>query len=242
MLKAPNGTIRVLVEGIQRAQILEYTELEDYTSVDIQLMHEDDSKDVEDEALMRTSLDHFDQYIKISKKISAETYAAVTDIEEPGRMADIVASHLPLKLKDKQDILETADIKERLNKVIRSIHNEKEVLEIEKKIGQRVKRSMERTQKEYYLREQMKAIQKELGDKEGKTGEVQSLTEKIEEAGMPERVKETALKELSRYEKVPSSSAESSVIRNYIDWLIALPWSDETEDKLDIKKSRRNLR
>lgn len=152
-------------------------------------------------------------------------------------MADIVASHLPLKLKDKQDILETADIKERLNKVIRSIHNEKEVLEIEKKIGQRVKRSMERTQKEYYLREQMKAIQKELGDKEGKTGEVQSLTEKIEEAGMPERVKETALKELSRYEKVPSSSAESSVIRNYIDWLIALPWSDETEDKLDIKKA-----
>lgn len=96
---------------------------------------------------------------------------------------------------------------------------------------------MERTQKEYYLREQMKAIQKELGDKEGKTGEVQSLTEKIEEAGMPERVKETALKELSRYEKVPSSSAESSVIRNYIDWLIALPWSDETEDKLDIKKA-----
>ena len=168
MLKLPNGTIRVLVEGIQRAQILEYAELEDYTSVDIQLMHEDDSKDVEDEALMRTLLDHFDQYIKISKKISAETYAAVTDIEEPGRMADIVASHLPLKLKDKQDILETADIKERLNKVIRSIHNEKEVLEIEKKIGQRVKRSMERTQKEYYLREQMKAIQKELGDKEGK--------------------------------------------------------------------------
>lgn len=111
------------------------------------------------------------------------------------------------------------------------------MLEIEKKIGQRVKRSMERTQKEYYLREQMKAIQKELGDKEGKTGEVQSLTEKIEEAGMPERVKETALKELSRYEKVPSSSAESSVIRNYIDWLIALPWSDETEDKLDIKKA-----
>ena len=129
-------------------------------------MHEDDSKDVEDEALMRTLLDHFDQYIKFLK-ISAETYAAVTDIEEPGRMADIVASHLPLKLKDKQDILETADIKERLNKVIRSIHNEKKCWRL-RKIGQRVKRSMERTQKEYYLREQMKAIQKELGDKEGK--------------------------------------------------------------------------
>lgn len=156
-------------------------------------------------------------------------------------MADIVASHLPLKLKDKQDILETADVKDRLNKVIDFINNEKEVLEIEKKIGQRVKRSMERTQKEYYLREQMKAIQKELGDKEGKTGEVQTLTEKIEEAGMPDHVKETALKELNRYEKIPSSSAESSVIRNYIDWLIALPWTDETDDKLDLKEAGRLL-
>ncbi|KIO60152.1 ATP-dependent protease La Type I [Bacillus subtilis] len=241
MLKLPNGTIRVLVEGLKRAHIVKYNEHEDYTSVDIQLIHEDDSKDTEDEALMRTLLDHFDQYIKISKKISAETYAAVTDIEEPGRMADIVASHLPLKLKDKQDILETADVKDRLNKVIDFINNEKEVLEIEKKIGQRVKRSMERTQKEYYLREQMKAIQKELGDKEGKTGEVQTLTEKIEEAGMPDHVKETALKELNRYEKIPSSSAESSVIRNYIDWLVALPWTDETDDKLDLKEAGRLL-
>ncbi|WP_111909796.1 endopeptidase La, partial [Bacillus tequilensis] len=241
MLKLPNGTIRVLVEGLKRAQIVKYNEHEDYTSVDIQLIHEDESKDTEDEALMRTLLDHFDQYIKISKKISAETYAAVTDIEEPGRMADIVASHLPLKLKDKQDILETADVKDRLNKVIDFINNEKEVLEIEKKIGQRVKRSMERTQKEYYLREQMKAIQKELGDKEGKTGEVQTLTEKIEEAGMPDHVKETALKELNRYEKIPSSSAESSVIRNYIDWLTALPWTDETDDKLDLKEAGRLL-
>ncbi|MGG1105676.1 endopeptidase La [Bacillus subtilis] len=241
MLKLPNGTIRVLVEGLKRAHIVKYNEHEDYTSVDIQPIHEDDSKDTEDEALMRTLLDHFDQYIKISKKISAETYAAVTDIEEPGRMADIVASHLPLKLKDKQDILETADVKDRLNKVIDFINNEKEVLEIEKKIGQRVKRSMERTQKEYYLREQMKAIQKELGDKEGKTGEVQTLTEKIEEAGMPDHVKETALKELNRYEKIPSSSAESSVIRNYIDWLVALPWTDETDDKLDLKEAGRLL-
>ncbi|MBU8786820.1 MULTISPECIES: endopeptidase La [Bacillus] len=234
MLKLPNGTIRVLVEGIQRARIVEYHDLDDYTSVTIERIEEDTEKDVEDEALMRTLLDHFDQYIKISKKISAETFAAVTDIEEPGRMADIVASHLPLKLKDKQEVLETIDVKARLNKVIDLIHNEKEVLEIEKKIGQRVKRSMERTQKEYYLREQMKAIQKELGDKEGKAGEVQKLTDKIEEAGMPDHVKETAFKELNRYEKIPSSSAESSVIRNYIEWLISLPWNDATEDRLDI--------
>ncbi|AKC66873.1 endopeptidase La [Bacillus altitudinis] len=235
MLKLPNGTIRVLVEGLNRAQIETYMELEDYTSVDIKELTEEELKDAEAEALMRTLLDHFDQYIKISKKISAETYATVTDIEEPGRMADIVASHLPLKLKDKQEVLETVDVKKRLNRVISLIHNEKEVLEIEKKIGQRVKRSMERTQKEYYLREQMKAIQKELGDKEGKTGEVSTLMAKIEESGMPDSVRETALKELNRYEKIPSSSAESSVIRNYIDWLINLPWGTYTEDRLDLK-------
>ncbi|MCY7566003.1 endopeptidase La [Bacillus safensis] len=235
MLKLPNGTIRVLVEGLNRAQIESYVELEDYTSVDIKELAEEELKDAEAEALMRTLLDHFDQYIKISKKISAETYATVTDIEEPGRMADIVASHLPLKLKDKQEVLETVDVKKRLNRVISLIHNEKEVLEIEKKIGQRVKRSMERTQKEYYLREQMKAIQKELGDKEGKTGEVSSLMSKIEESSMPDSVRETALKELNRYEKIPSSSAESSVIRNYIDWLINLPWGIYTEDRLDLK-------
>ncbi|MFP3419966.1 endopeptidase La [Bacillus sp. SIMBA_154] len=235
MLKLPNGTIRVLVEGLNRAQIESYVELEDYTSVDIKELAEEELKDAEAEALMRTLLDHFDQYIKISKKISAETYATVTDIEEPGRMADIVASHLPLKLKDKQEVLETVDVKKRLDRVISLIHNEKEVLEIEKKIGQRVKRSMERTQKEYYLREQMKAIQKELGDKEGKTGEVSTLMSKIEESGMPDSVRETALKELNRYEKIPSSSAESSVIRNYIDWLINLPWGIYTEDRLDLK-------
>ncbi|MBU8695603.1 endopeptidase La [Bacillus pumilus] len=235
MLKLPNGTIRVLVEGLNRAKIKSYVELEDYTSVDIKELAEEELKDAEAEALMRTLLDHFDQYIKISKKISAETYATVTDIEEPGRMADIVASHLPLKLKDKQEVLETVDVKKRLNRVISLIHNEKEVLEIEKKIGQRVKRSMERTQKEYYLREQMKAIQKELGDKEGKTGEVSSLMSKIEESSMPDSVRETALKELNRYEKIPSSSAESSVIRNYIDWLIGLPWGIYTEDRLDLK-------
>ncbi|PRR93402.1 MULTISPECIES: endopeptidase La [unclassified Bacillus (in: firmicutes)] len=235
MLKLPNGTIRVLVEGLNRAQIESYVELEDYTSVDIKELAEEELKDAEAEALMRTLLDHFDQYIKISKKISAETYATVTDIEEPGRMADIVASHLPLKLKDKQEVLETVDVKKRLNRVISLIHNEKEVLEIEKKIGQRVKRSMERTQKEYYLREQMKAIQKELGDKEGKTGEVSSLMSKIEESSMPDSVRETAIKELNRYEKIPASSAESSVIRNYIDWLINLPWGIYTEDRLDLK-------
>ncbi|PLR68318.1 MULTISPECIES: endopeptidase La [Bacillaceae] len=237
MLKLPNGTIRVLVEGMQRGKITNYVDEGDYFAVSATSLEERSDKDAEDEALMRTLLDHFDQYIKLSKKISGETLATVTDIDEPGRMADIIASHLPLKLKEKQEVLETLDIKERLNRVIEIIHNEKEVLQLEKKIGQRVKRSMERTQKEYYLREQMKAIQKELGDKEGKTGEVEVLNEKIEKAGMPDHVKLTALKELERYEKVPATSAESSVVRNYLEWLTSLPWSNATVDRLDLKRA-----
>lgn len=241
MLKLPNGTIRVLVEGLTRAEIKTFYDEEDCYLVSLTTYEDAPSKDIEDQALMKTILDYFDQYIKMSKKISGETFATVSDIEEPGRMTDIISSHLPLKLKEKQKILETIDVKERMNLVIEIIHNEKEILNLEKKIGQRVKRSMERTQKEYYLREQMKAIQKELGEKEGKSGEILELTEKIEEANMPEHVRETALKELSRYEKVPSSSAESSVIRNYIEWLISLPWSKATEDDLDIHKAERIL-
>ena len=241
MLKLPNGTIRVLIEGLKRAEIIEFLDEPDYFLVKLQMHEDDETVDAEDQALMRTMLEYFEQYIKISKKISAETYSAVSDIEEPGRMADIIASHLPLKLNEKQDILELKNVKDRMKRVIEIIHNEKEVLNLEKKIGQRVKKSMERTQKEYYLREQMKAIQKELGDKDGKTGEVAELTEKIEEAGMPEHAKTAALKELDRYEKVPSSSAESAVIRNYIDWLINIPWSKTTNDDINIEKAERIL-
>lgn len=237
MLKLPNGTIRVLVEGLNRGTISSYSNDQGFYEVEVDEYSDSEQKDSELDALMRTLLNYFEQYIKLSKKVSAETYSTVADIEEPGRLADIIASHLPLKIKEKQHILETQDIKERLQMVIEIINNEKEVLSLEKKIGQRVKRSMERTQKEYYLREQMKAIQKELGDKEGKTGEVEDLTMKIEEAGMPEDIEATALKELARYEKVPSSSAESSVIRNYIEWLVSLPWTKETEDQLDINRS-----
>ena len=241
MLKLPNGTIRVLVEGLNRAEVVDFKDEQTHYEVNIAVYDEPETKDVEDQALMRTMLEYFEQYIKVSKKVSAETYSAVSDIEEPGRMADIISSHLPLKLKEKQEILETYDVKDRMNSVIEIIHNEKEVLNLEKKIGQRVKKSMERTQKEYYLREQMKAIQKELGDKEGKTGEIADLTEKIEKAGMPEHAKKAALKELDRYDKIPSSSAESAVIRNYIEWLISLPWSKATEDDLNIQKAERIL-
>ncbi|MGG1574875.1 endopeptidase La [Fictibacillus sp. NRS-1165] len=241
MLKLPNGTIRVLVEGIQRGKIKQFIDREEYLEVEVELMEDQGEKDLEIQALMRTALQQFEQYINLSKKVTPETLASVQDIEEPGRLADVISSHLSLKIKEKQHILEIIDVKERLNHLISILNNEKEVLGLEKKIGQRVKKAMEKTQKEYYLREQMKAIQKELGEKEGKTGEISSLKEKIEESDMPENVQEIALKELDRYEKMPGSSAESAVIRNYIDWLINLPWTKETKDQLDIIRTEKIL-
>ncbi|HET7522366.1 MAG TPA: endopeptidase La [Bacillales bacterium] len=241
MLKLPNGTIRILVEGQQRAKIKRFVETDPLFEVDLTLLEETGEDSPELEAFMRSVLQLFEQYTSMSKKISTETYASVTDIEDPGYLADVIASHLPLKIKDKQLILETLDIKERLNKLIEILMNEKEVLGLERKIGQRVKHSMEKTQKEYYLREQMKAIQQELGEKEGKNSEVEEFRGKIEKSTMPEGVRETALKELDRYEKVPTSSAESSVIRNYIEWLIQLPWKEETEDHLDIDHAEKIL-
>ncbi|MBH0230051.1 endopeptidase La [Halobacillus yeomjeoni] len=234
MVKLPNGTNRVLVEGLYRASINELNEGDEFYQASIQKLEDEHADKNEEEALLRTLMSQFEQYVKVSKKVSQETFNTVSDIDDPSHLADMVTSHLPVKLKDKQKILETENVKARLQKLIELIGNEREVLQIEQKIGQRVKKSMEKTQKEYYLREQMKAIQNELGDKDGKSGEVAQLKEKIEESNMPERVEKIALKELGRYEKVPQSSAESSVIRNYIEWLVALPWSEETEDNLDV--------
>lgn len=241
MLKLPNRTIRVLVEGIQRGKVKSFVDKDDYFEVDVELIEERQEATIEEQALMRNVLDQFEQYIHLSKKVSQETFASVADIVEPGRLADIISSHLPLKIIQKQEVLETLSVSERLTKVLQILSNEKEVLGLEKKIGQRVKKSMEKTQKEYYLREQMKAIQKELGDKEGKEGELEELRKKIAEADMPESVEEKALKELARYEKMAPSSAEGSVIRNYVEWLVQIPWKKETVDQLDIHRSEKIL-
>ncbi|CQR48050.1 Lon protease 1 [Paraliobacillus sp. PM-2] len=234
MLKLPNGTFRVLVEGQDRAKINTVIHDDEMLIVDVEKLEDTHGEANEETALMRSLLAQFEEYIQISTKLTRETYDTVIDIEQPGRLADIITSHLSLKLKMKQELLETTDIKNRLQRLIHIISNEREVLTIEKKIGQRVKKSMEKTQKEYYLREQLRAIQKELGDKDGKTGDVASLKEKIQTSDMPERVQKVAYKELDRFEKIPQTSAESSVIRNYIEWLVTLPWTKETEDNLDI--------
>lgn len=234
MLKLPNGTIRVLVEGLERAEIIQYIDNEEYYEVQARELPEEETNDPEVSALMRTVLTQFEHYINLSKKVTPETLAAVSDIEEPGRLADVITSHLLIKIKDKQDILETVDIRARLERLLDILNNEREVLELERKINQRVKKQMEKTQREYYLREQMKAIQKELGEKEGRAGEVEELRQQLSEITVPEKVQEKIEKEIDRLEKMPASSAEGSVIRNYVDWLISLPWSKSTDDDLDL--------
>ena len=241
MLKLPNGTIRVLVEGICRARIEQYLPNNRFYEVLVTELEETGKDDPEVDALMRAVLSQFEHYIALSKKITAETLAAVNDIEQPGRLADVITSHLPLKIRDKQEILETLNVRERLEKLLDMLNNEREVLELERKISQRVKKQMERTQKEYYLREQMKAIQKELGEKEGRAGEAEELRQQLEEANLPEKIAAKVRKEIDRLEKMPVASAEGSVIRTYVEWLLALPWNKRTEDHIDITKAQEIL-
>ncbi|MBM0067198.1 endopeptidase La [Alkalicoccobacillus gibsonii] len=242
MTKLSNGTVRIHVEGLKRAKIERYITNESYLHVEISAIHEEDTEVTSEvQAMMRHVMSMFEQFSKISKKVSAETVATVADITEASRLTDVIAANLPLKLQQKQELLETSSIHARLVKLIDILNNEQEILGLEKKISQRVKKSMEKTQKEYYLREQMKAIQKELGDKDGRSGEVSSLREQIEATEMPASTKEKALKELDRFEKMPASSAESSVLRTYLDWLIQLPWVNETDDQLDVNHSEQVL-
>lgn len=241
LLKLPGGTIRVLVEGLTRARITRLLETDPVMRVEVEIPGETYEKTLEIEALVRNLRELFEQYVKVSKKIPPETVMAVVAIEEPGRLADVIASHLILKLSDKQEILEAIDIKERLEKLLQILTNEMEILELERRISARVRRQMEKTQKEYYLREQLKAIQKELGEKDEKAAEVEELREKIEKAKLPKAVEEKALKELERLEKMPPMVAEATVVRNYLDWLLSVPWSKETRDRLDIHAAEKIL-
>ncbi|QGP92423.1 Lon protease 1 [Neomoorella glycerini] len=241
LLKLPGGTIRILVEGIRRGKIREYLSHDPFLKVEVEEAPEPTATSSEIEALMRCLIDEFETYVKMSKRIPPETVVAVVSLEEPGRLADVVASHLNLKLTDKQAVLEAVDIKERLNLLCEILAREKEILELERKINLRVRKQMEKTQKEYYLREQMKAIQKELGEKDERAAEAEELRQKIEAARLPKDVRERALKEVERLEKMPPMVAETTVVRNYLDWLLALPWSKQTRDRLDVKVAERIL-
>ncbi|AGA70486.1 ATP-dependent proteinase [Desulfitobacterium dichloroeliminans LMG P-21439] len=242
LLKLPGGTMRVLVEGKQRGKILEYIAEEPYFKVRV----EEDEEGVSDitpeiDALTHGVIHQFEEYAKLSKKVPQETLGTVLGVSDPGRLADIVASHLNLKIGDKQSILEALDVAERLERLTEIIMRENEVLELERRIGLRVRKQMEKTQKEYYLREQMKAIQKELGDKDEKQAEVEEYREKVAQGKFPKEVEERALKEIDRLEKMPQASSEGTVVRTYLDWIIALPWTQISKDKMDIKRAEKIL-
>ncbi|MBC7342719.1 MAG: endopeptidase La [Clostridia bacterium] len=241
LLKLPGGTLRVLVEGLRRAKIVSYLAYDPYIRVEVEEQEEDEPKTPEIEALMRTLVASFENYVKASKKIPPEAVVSVVTLEDPGRLADVVASHLSLKLSDRQELLEAISVKERLEILCRILSQEMEILELERKINLRVRKQMEKTQKEYYLREQMKAIQKELGEKDERASETEELRQKIAEAKLPKEVEEKALKEVERLEKMPPMVAEATVVRNYLDWLLSLPWNYQTRDRLDIAAAEKVL-
>ena len=234
LLKLPGGTIRVLVEGLYRAEIVEYISEEPYYEVEINEFKDAEEKPTDVEALTRAVVSQFENWVKLSKKIPPETMVSVVVVEEPGRLSDLIVSHLSLKIEDKQLLLEAIDIKERLEKLCEILAREMEILELEKKIAGRVRKQMEKTQKEYYLREQLKAIQKELGEKDDKSTEIAEYREKLEKGNYPEEIKDKIKKEISRLEKMPNMAAETSVVRTYIECLLSLPWGVYTEDNLDI--------
>lgn len=244
MLKLPGGSIRVLVEGINRGQILEINKEEPYLEAEIEELiynPEELEKDEKIEAVMRLVEKDFEEYITLSNKVSPDLVLTVSEIEDPGRLADVIASYVHLKEEEYQKILEAFDFYERLEILHGILQNEIEILRIEEQISQRVKKQITKVQKEYYLREQMKAIGKELGEDDGIMEEVEEYKSKIEKIKMPEEVKEKALKEAERLNKLSPNSAETGVIRTYLDWIVELPWDKETKDKVNLKKSREVL-
>ncbi len=234
ILKLPGGSNRILVEGTSRARINRVLAAGPFFSAEVEELFDDEFKTMETEAFMRNVFAQFEDYARQTKKVPPEAMDSIAAIEEPGMLADIIASHLSLKLEQKQEILEALSPNERLEKLAGILNYEMEILELEKKISLRVRKQMEKTQKEYYLREQVKAIQKELGERDERAAETEEYREKLMQAKLPEEVEKKALKELERLEKMPPAAAETVVIRTYLDWILELPWSVLTEDQLDL--------
>ncbi|MDP7382014.1 MAG: LON peptidase substrate-binding domain-containing protein, partial [Alphaproteobacteria bacterium] len=226
LLKLPDGTVKVLVEGGARARITDYTAREEFFEAEAEIVVEDDSaaKAEETDAMARAAVSQFEQYIKLNKKIPPEVLVSVNQITDASKLADTVASHLVLKIAEKQDLLETVSVTERLEKVYGMMEGEIGVLQVEKRIRNRVKRQMEKTQREYYLNEQMKAIQKELGEAEESRDELQELEEQIEQTKLSKEAREKAHAELRKLRNMSPMSAEATVVRNYLDWLVGIPW------------------
>ena len=241
LLRLPDGTVKVLVEGIRRARVLKILGEQKYFLVEAESI-EEKQKDYKDnravEALIRSVKTAFEKYVQLNKKIPPEILMSISSIENPGRLSDTIVAHLVLKMSQKQELLEMVSAEQRLEKLLSLLQSEIEILQIEKKIHTRVKKQMEKSQKEYYLNEQMSAIQKELGEKENETDE---LAKEIKKKKMPKHARERALKELKKLKMMSPMSAEATVVRNYIDWILVLPWEEYTEEKIDLAQAHKIL-
>ncbi len=241
LLKLPDGTVKVLVEGGQRARIQRFADNDLFFQAFAETIGESAGAQQETEALARTVVSQFEQYIKLNKKIPPEVLVSINQIEDPGKLADTVASHLSLKIPEKQELLETAAVSERLEKVFGYMEGEIGVLQVEKRIRNRVKRQMEKTQREYYLNEQLKAIQKELGEGEDGRDEMSELEDKINKTKFSKEARDKAMAELKKLKSMSPMSAEATVVRNYLDWLLSVPWHNRTKIKRDIKGAEKVL-
>jgi ATP-dependent Lon protease len=240
LLKLPDGTVKVLVEGAARAKVERYTDRADYYEATAVVLADSAGEQVEAEALARSVVNEFENYVKLNKKVSPEVVGVVQQIEDYAKLADTVASHLAVKIPDKQLILETPSVTERLEKVLGLMESEISVLQVEKRIRTRVKRQMEKTQREYYLNEQMKAIQKELGDEEGKD-ELAEIEDKIKKTKLSKEAREKATHELKKLRQMSPMSAEATVVRNYLDWLLSIPWNKKSKVKKDLRLAQEIL-
>ena len=240
LLKLPDGTVKLLVEGAQRAKLLKYTDCSEYYEAEAVALGDTIGERVEAEALARLATTGFESYVKLNKKVPAEVVGGVQQIEDYAKLADTIASHLTLKIPDRQAILETTAVTERLEKVLGLIESEISVLQVEKRIRSRVKRQMEKTQREYFLNEQMKAIQKEIGDEEG-TDELAEIEDKIKKTKLSKEAREKATHELKKLRQMSPMSAESTVVRNYLDWLLSIPWAKRPKIKKDLKLAQEVL-
>ena len=241
LLKLPDGTIKVLVEGSQRATLDGDIIDDNYLQASVKIHEELDFDETEVEALSRSAVDLFDQYIKLNKKIAPEVMTSLSGIDDPSRLADTIAAHMSLKMDEKQKMLETFDTKERLEKIINLIEAELDVLSVEKKIRGRVKNQMEKSQREYYLNEQMKAIQKELGEMDDVPNEIDELEEKVQKVGMPKEVKSKAISDINKLKMMSPMSAEATVLRNYIDVLVGVPWKKKSKVTSDLSYAEKVL-
>jgi ATP-dependent Lon protease len=241
MLKLPDGTVKVLIEGKKRAKVARFVANPDFFLVEVEDAPEVLDRNTEIEALVREVHTTFENYVKLKKKIPPEMVMSVSSIDDPGRLADTIVAHLGIKLEDRQNLLETFNAAERLEKVLGHMRAEIEILEVERRIRSRVKKQMERSQKEYYLNEQMRAIQKELGEKDEFKNEIQEIEEKLKQKKLSAEAKDKVDKELKKLKMMSPMSAEATVVRNYIDWIISLPWNEFTDDKLDITEAERIL-